>query len=109
GGSQQLQDQAVDLLPPQRLDHVGSMGLRNVEQVNTLKTLEEPAQRGTGCWPAQLVRHRLVSRSQTLTHAPFCEPVDEQAQHHDEGQGHNALWFLHEDRRRQEEWILEKG
>ncbi|MBF6589670.1 MAG: hypothetical protein IVW57_03945 [Ktedonobacterales bacterium] len=59
---------------------------RQVVQINALETLEQPAHRGPGRGPTQLVWHGLLGRAQALAHAHFSEAVDQQAQHHHEGQ-----------------------
>ncbi len=80
-----------------------------VVQIQALKTLEEPAHRGPGGGPTQLVGHGLLGRVQALAHAHFSESVDQQAQHHHEGQRHDPLRLLHKDRGGQEERIFEEG
>jgi hypothetical protein len=85
---------------------VGSMP--NMEQVDALKTLEDPAHRWTIGGFLHLTRDGLCRGRQLLTQTMFSQSVDQQAQHHHQTERHNALGFLYKDRRGQKEWIFEK-
>jgi len=65
--------------PAATSDHVGSMGVRNVEQVNTLIILEEPAQRRPGRRFADLVGDGLTCLGQTTPQAHLGQRVHQQA------------------------------
>jgi hypothetical protein len=51
----------------------------------------------------------LAGRSQRVTQAMFGQSIDQETPHHDQAEGHDALWFLQDDRGRQEERVLETG
>jgi len=78
-------------------------------QANPFETLEHSAHG----WPigefADLIGHRLGSSGQLLAQAVLCQPVDQQAQHHDQRERHDAARLLHKDRGSQKQRILEEG
>src|SRR5450755_4131644 len=67
----------------------------NLQQFNALKALEDPAHRGSGRRLVDLIGDGLSKRSQLLTQPMFRQAVDQQCEHHDQTQCHNAFRFFH--------------
>src|SRR5690242_20497790 len=60
-------------------------------EIEAFEALEEPAHRRARRGFANLIGDGLARRLQPLADTQFSEFVDQQTQHHDEGDGHDAL------------------
>jgi hypothetical protein len=80
-----------------------------MQQLNTFKTLKVPAHGGACRGLVHLVGNGLFGLDQAGSQPKFRESIDQQAQHHSEAQGNDALRFLDENRGRQKERIFEKA
>ena len=69
----------------------------DVQQLDALEALEHPAHRGPVRRLLDPVWDRLAGGRHPLAYAVLGEPVGEQAQHHDQAEGHDALRLLQED------------
>jgi hypothetical protein len=81
----------------------------NRQAVKTLEALEDPAQRGSDGRLVDLIGDRLAGGGQLRAQAVCGQAVDQQAEHHDTTEGHDALGLFQEDGGGQEERVLEEG
>ena len=65
----------------------------DVQQLDPLETLEHPAHGRPTRRLLDLVGDGLTRGRQLLAQAVFGQPIDEQAQHHDQAEGDDALGF----------------
>ena len=80
----------------------------DVQEINALKTLENPAHRGAIGRFVDLIGDGLVGCQQLATQPMFGQPVHQQAEHHDEAQRNHALRLLDEHGGSQKHGIFEK-
>lgn len=66
----------------------------DVQEVNALKTLENPAHCRVGGWFVDLIENGLFRCHQLTTQQIFGQEIDQQAEHHHETQGNQALGLL---------------
>src|SRR6266699_6187840 len=92
---------------PQNLS-VEAGSTADVQEINTLKTLENPAHRGAVGRFVDLIGKGLFRCHQLATQQMFGQPIHQQAEHHQETQSNQALWLLDEDRGSQKQGIFEK-
>jgi hypothetical protein len=67
-----------------------------VVEIHAFEALEEPAHGRPGGGLAHLVGHGLGGRGQALAHPQLGQLKDQQTEHRDEGDRHDALGLLHE-------------
>ena len=80
-----------------------------MQELDTLKALEDPAQGWMIGWLAQLVRNRLTCLDQTRAEPMLGQAVDQQAEDHNQAQCHDALGLLEEHRGRQKQGVFEEA
>src|SRR5919205_570720 len=80
-----------------------------MEQFNAFKTLKDPSHVGASRGLVDLIGNALLRLSQSRAQAKLRQAVHQQAEHHDQTEGHDALRFLDKDGGRQKEWIFEKA
>src|SRR5258708_24194209 len=66
----------------------------DVQEINALKTLENPAHRRTVGWFVDLIGDGLFRCHQLTTQQMLAQGIDQQAEHHHASQGNHALWLL---------------
>jgi hypothetical protein len=93
----------------QDLGLAGAVWGAGVVEIHAFEALEEPAHGRPGGGLAHLVGHGLGGRGQALAHPHLGQLIDQQTEHHDEGDRHDALGLLHEHRGGQKEGVFEKG
>ena len=93
----------------EHLGLVGAVGQPGVMQVDALETLKEPAQRRPCGGLALLVGDGLSRLGEPLTQTHLGQLVDQQAERHDKGEGHDALWTLDEDGGGEKERVFQEG
>jgi hypothetical protein len=76
----------------------GVRSMADMEEVDALETLEDPAHRGPRGRLVDLAGDGLPCRSQLLAEAMLGEPIHQQTDDHHQTQGHDALGLYHEDR-----------
>src|SRR5712692_7323613 len=79
-----------------------------MQEINALKTLENPAHRGTIGWFIDLIGDGLLRCHQLATKKLLSQTIHQQTEDHDEAQGNHSLWFLDEHRGSQKQGIFEK-
>ena len=82
--------------------------MADVEQVDALEALEDPAHRRPIGRFVELIGNGLSGGRQLVAQAVLGEPIDQQTQHHHQTQRHDALGFFDKDRGGQKERILEE-
>ena len=80
-----------------------------VEPVNALKLLHNPAEGRLRGGLFALVAHGLVLGFQSLSQFPFGEGIDHQGKGHDESQGFDALRLFDKDATGKEERVFEEA
>ena len=76
------------------------------DQTHAFEALEHPAQRRPIRWLLELVGDRLAGGGEVRTQPVLGEPIDQEAQDHDQAERHDAGRFLHEDGGGQKQWGL---
>jgi len=90
-------------------EHLDAGWSGNRQAVEALEALEDPAHRRSRRGLVNLVGDGLAGGRQLLTQAVLGQAVDQQAEHHDATEGHDALGLLQEDGGGQEERVFEEG
>src|SRR5947209_1818159 len=80
----------------------------DMQEINALETLENPAHCGAVGRCVDLVRNGLFHCRKLTAQQTFGQAVHQQTEDHDEAQGNHALWFLDEHRGSQKQGIFEK-
>ena len=81
----------------------------DVQQINALKTLENPAHRRAVGRFVDLVRKGLLRGHQLATEQMLSQTIHQQAEHHHETQGNHPLGLLDKHRGSQKHGIFEKA
>src|SRR5438874_12305109 len=81
----------------------------DVQEINALKTLKNPAHRGTIGWFIDLIGDGLLRCRELATKKVLGKTVYQQTEHHNETQGNHPRWLLDEDGGSQEEGIFEEA
>src|SRR5436853_7397228 len=80
----------------------------DVQEINALKTLKNPAHRGTIGGFIDLIGEGLFSRRELATKKLLGQAIHQQTEHHHETQSNHALWLLDEHGGSQKQRIFEK-
>lgn len=70
---------------------------RDMQEIDALKTLEDPAHSRSRCGFVDLIREGLLSCHKPSAQTMLSETIDQQTQHHDEAQGCHPLRLLDKD------------
>ena len=102
GRAKQTENALMKRLQPQNLCLPAGCQA-NVQKINPLKALKNPAHGRTVGGLVDLVGNSLLALLQALAQALFSEAIDQQTEHHNEAEGDQTAWLLHEDGGSQEE------
>jgi hypothetical protein len=80
----------------------------DVQEINALKTVENPAHGGAVGRFVDLIGKGLFRCHQLATQQMLGQPIHQQAEHHHETQSNHALWLLDEHGGSQKQGISEK-
>src|SRR5258708_11865155 len=80
-----------------------------MKQLNALETLKNPTHGGTCCGFVDLIGKSLLRLGQPGAQPEFSQAIHQQAEDHDEAEGHDALRFFDKDGGCQKERIFEKA
>src|SRR5512135_422875 len=80
-----------------------------MQELNALKTLKNPSHGGTSRRSVKLIGDGLLRFGQTGAQPMFGQPIDQQAEHHDQPQRDNALRLFEQDGGSQKQGIFQEA